>query len=138
MRRRTVLASALGSGVLAGCSSFAEREPPVGLGRIQLLNITSDIVPVVVTVKRDGRRVYEDEFELDGVRELVDETMGHRVPYVVTVSVPDDPRSAETSWEQLDYLVSDWGEMNCYGLSFTVETDDITGAFTADDVDCPE
>ncbi|MFC6952513.1 hypothetical protein [Halorubellus litoreus] len=139
MRRRTVVASAFGGVGLASCSSFAEREPPVGLGRIRLVNATDDVIEVVVTVEREGRRVHEDAFELEyrGVREVVDETMGHRVPYAVTVSVPGDSRAGTTSWERLDSLVSNWGDMTCYELSFTVDTDEITTAFNADGVECP-
>jgi hypothetical protein len=138
MRRRTVLA-VLGTSTLAGCGLRSSDDgPPVGLGRGRLLNGTErDALALHVTVDRDGTRVYDEPVRVEVAETLAEPWMGEQVPYTVTVSVTDESRDAETSWEQLDSLVSDWGDMDCYEIAFDVEPDAIDELLNSDGVPCP-
>ena len=137
MRRRDVLGGLSGAVALTGCTGVGtDRSPRVGLGRITLANETNDPVPLAVAVEREGDRVLETRFSLEGRREIVEEWMGDTVHYSVSVRVPDDPRESEVTTARLESLVDEWNDVECFELGFSVDAEKIAPYVGTEDA-CP-
>ncbi|MDG5818100.1 hypothetical protein [Natronococcus sp. A-GB7] len=133
---------------LAGCVADDD-DPQVGLGEVQLVNYLEDDVTATVTIHRAGELKYETDHELEGYRtreigdDVADETsireswMGDRVHY--TVDVRTDVGSLETTYSTSDVeeLVDDWGESDCFTLLMRIDSDRLSTALGTSET-CPQ
>jgi hypothetical protein len=133
---------------LAGCVADDD-DPQVGLGEVQLVNYLEDDVTATVTIRRAGELEYETDHELEGYRtreigdDAADETsireswMGDRVHY--TVDVRTDVGSLETTYSTSDVeeLVDDWGESDCFTLLLRIDSDRLGTALGTSET-CPQ
>jgi len=137
MRRRTLLVT-LGASVatLSGC--VGERSPEVGLGKIGVTNRQQDSVSIHVMVEKRGEEVYDATHDLagrtgnvvDGTT-IIEEWMGDRVRYTVSVAVADGALETTYSTADANSFVDDWGANQCFSLFFTVEESQISTALGA-------
>lgn len=86
---------------------------------------------------RDDTLRYEETHTVRGYREVSETWMGDQVPYTVTAAVVDDPREATVTTSEIERMVRDWGESECFEVSFTVYETDV-GSFLGALEDCPE
>lgn len=126
MRRRQILAGLFSTALVTGCTgNGSDQTPPVGLERISLSNSTNDPLPLQITVEKDGDRVHHERISLDGHQEIVEEWMGDRVHYSVTVTIPEDPRESEVTTAQIESMVSEWNDIKCFELRFAINREEI-------------
>lgn len=144
MRRRQLLAiTATSSLLVGGCSSDRDDSPEVGLGRITMTNDRQESIEVRVTVEKNGETVYDISHHLsarqngiaDGV-EIVEEWMGEKTYYEVTVSIVETSIRKSFSTEDATDFYSEWGDHECFILSISSKKDDIYFAVGAMD-SCP-
>lgn len=127
-RRR--LLGACGAAATAGC--LGGGDPPLGLRRIELTNRADTDVTVDVTVRRDGRLVYDDAVAVGGARgervvQLRRDWMGDRVPYEARFETVVDGRRLEASSDSFALVGEngDYGETACFTLHADVYPDDV-------------
>ena len=146
--RRALLGSVgAATTALAGCVADDD-DPQVGLGEVQLVNYREEDVTATVTIRRAEELEYEVDHVLEGYRareigdDVSDETsireswMGDRVHY--TVDVRTDVGSLETTYSTSDVeeLVDDWGESECFTLLLRIDSDRISTALGTSET-CP-
>jgi hypothetical protein len=146
--RRRVLAAvpavALGAGCTGGLpAGDATASPTVGLGGVRVLNFRAARTTVDVSVRRDGRSVYDRAHTLDGHEgnqvdavDLSESWMGQTVPYEVTVTARDPRTTASFSTADAEQFVEDWGDDSCFRVDFDVTDERVRTALGGMD-DCP-
>lgn len=136
MKRRSFVVGFGGCIVaISGCTT--DDSPSVGLGRITVSNDLEEPVELRLIVTKDGDQAHDNEYTVDGRAvngvDLESEWMGDSVQYEVTAILPDDGIERTVTSDELEQLVSEWGDTNCYHIDFVVESENIrAGLFTLD------
>ena len=125
MKRRTALGCVVGAmAAIAGCTT--EDGPQVGLRSVSISNRRHDPVEIAVSITKDDTERYNETHTLEerGVN-LEKDWMGERTNYAVTVTVPDEGLEGSVTTAELENLVSDWRDTECYFLRFIIYDDNV-------------
>jgi len=119
----------------AGCVGESSAQP--SLDEISLVTNKTKDVDVKLRAKRSGELVHEETYTLPGrdgqtieSRTIVGDWMGEPVEYDVKLEEVGTDRSASQSTSDIKSYVSNWGDIMCYKMAFTVEEQDISTSFT--------
>ncbi|WP_254863532.1 hypothetical protein [Halovivax gelatinilyticus] len=129
MNRRTLLCALPASTLLSGCLSS---DPPYGLRRILIINRVEESVTATVDVRTGDDRTYRGEYQLDPKEptfadsvEIVEDWMGDRVHYDVTISV-DSTVAISSATSGSDTLDVSNGEISCFEVYASIDPDGVS------------
>ncbi|ELZ65953.1 hypothetical protein C457_15382 [Haloferax prahovense DSM 18310] len=105
-----------------------------------MLNVREAQTTADITVLRDGHSVYEQSHTLEGIEgnsadmvEVIESWMGQHVTYEITVTARNPRVEATFSTSDVDQLVDDWGENECFQVQFDIARGEIRTLFGAMD-----
>ncbi|RDZ64312.1 hypothetical protein C5B90_11895 [Haloferax sp. Atlit-12N] len=98
-----------------------------------MLNVREAQTTADITVLRDGRSVYEQAHTLNSADmvEVIEPWMGQHVTYEITVTARNPRVEVTFSTSDVEQLVDDWGENECFQVQFDIARGEIRTLFGA-------